>query len=112
MQRRACEYATAKLSKVGGFGAARRIAAVLPTYLSSALDGPVGIAAAAHAAQVIRGDGNDPGIAHGLATQRLFGDTIARAESRLHEGLLHLPDGPGLGVELDDAALERHRITG
>ena len=109
VQRRACRYATAKLSKVGGIGAARRIAAVLPTYLSSALDGPVGIAAAAHAAQVLRGDGNDPGIAHGLATQRLFAETIASRECRLRDGHLHLPDAPGLGIVVDEDALERHR---
>ena len=112
VQRRACEYATAKLSKVGGIGAARQIAAVLPTYLSSALDGPVGIAAAGHAAQVLHGDGNDPGIAHGLATQRLFADSVATRECELRDGRLYLPDGPGLGVELDDAALERCRVGG
>lgn len=111
VQRRACDYATVKLSKVGGIGAARQIAAVLPTYLSSALDGPVGIAAAGHAAQVLRGDGTDPGIAHGLATQRLFGTTVAARECELRDGCLHLADGPGLGVEIDDAALERHRIA-
>jgi L-alanine-DL-glutamate epimerase-like enolase superfamily enzyme len=110
VQRRACAYATAKLSKVGGAGAARRIAAVLPTYLSSALDGPIGIAAAGHAAQLIRGDGNDPGIAHGLATQRLFAGTIATAECSLRGGALHLPDAPGLGVAIDEEALTRHRI--
>jgi muconate cycloisomerase len=109
VQRHACAYATAKLSKVGGIGAARRIAGVIPTYLSSALDGPVGIAAAGHAAQVLRGDGNDPGVAHGLATQRLFSESIATVESELRGGLLHLPDGPGLGVELDEAALQRLR---
>ncbi len=110
VQRRACRYATAKLSKVGGIGAARRIAAVLPTYLSSALDGPVGIAAAGHAAQVLRGDGNDPGIAHGLATQRLFVETIASRQCGLRDGRLSLPDGLGLGVVVDEDALERHRI--
>jgi L-Ala-D/L-Glu epimerase len=107
VQRRSCAYATAKLSKVGGFGAARQIAGVLPTYLSSALDGPVGIAAAAHAAQVTRADGNDPGIAHGLATQRLFAESVALRECELRDGLLHLPEGPGLGVELDEALLAR-----
>ena len=104
-QRRSCRYVTAKLSKVGGAGAARQIAKVLPTYLSSALDGPVGIAAAAHSAQVLRADGNDPGIAHGLATQRLFAETIAARECELRDGNLHLPDGSGLGVELDEDAL-------
>ncbi len=107
VQRRSCHYATAKLSKVGGVGAARQIARVIPTYLSSALDGPVGIAAAAHAAQILREDGNDPGLAQGLATQRLFDETIASRECELRDGNLHLPEGPGLGVELDEDALAR-----
>ena len=107
VRQQACAYATAKLSKVGGIGAARQIARVIPTYLSSALDGPIGIAAAAHAAQVLRADGTDPGIAHGLATQRLFSETIASRECELRGGRLHVPDGPGLGVELDPDALER-----
>ena len=111
LQRRSCEYATAKLSKVGGIGAARQIAKVLPTYLSSALDGPVGVAAAGHAAQMLRADGTDPGLAHGLATQRLFAGTIATQECELHDGRLHLPDGPGLGVELDEDALSRHAVA-
>ena len=110
VQRGSCTYATAKLSKVGGFGPARQIARILPTYLSSALDGPVGIAAAAHGAQVLRADGTDPGVAHGLATQRLFAETIAARECELRDGKLHLPDGAGLGVELDEDALERRRL--
>jgi L-alanine-DL-glutamate epimerase-like enolase superfamily enzyme len=28
----------------------------------------------------------------------------------LTDGHLHLPPGPGLGVELDEEALERHRL--
>lgn len=111
VQRRACQYATAKLSKVGGAGAARQIGAVLPTYLSSALDGPVGIAAAAHAAQLLRTDGNDPDIAHGLATQRLFAETIASRECELRDGTLRLPTGPGLGVDIDEAALRAHTLA-
>jgi L-alanine-DL-glutamate epimerase-like enolase superfamily enzyme len=110
VQRRSCVFATAKLSKVGGAGAARQIAQIIPTYLSSALDGPVGIAAAGHAAQLMRADGTDPGIAHGLATQRLFAETIATKECSLSGGDLHLPGGPGLGVELDEDALELHRL--
>ena len=72
----ACDLATVKLSKVGGHVAALEIAERLPVYLSSALDGPVGIAAAAHTAQALRKSG-DAGVAHGLATQRLFAETIA-----------------------------------
>ena len=71
-----------------------RIAAELPVYLSSALDGPVGIAAAAHAAQALYRRRRDAGVAHGLATQLLFADTIAARECALDERL-SLPDGPG-----------------
>lgn len=106
-QRRACAYVTAKLSKVGGIGAAHAIAEVIPTYLSSALDGPVGIAAAAHAAQIIP----DPGVDHGLATQRLFADTVAARECALDGPLLSAPEGSGLGVEIDDGALDRARLA-
>jgi L-alanine-DL-glutamate epimerase-like enolase superfamily enzyme len=106
----ACQLATVKLAKVGGIEAAREISSLLPSYLSSALDGPVGIAAAAHAAQVLPAVGPAAGLAHGLATQRLFADTIATRECEVRDGLLHLPDGAGLGVEIDEAALERHRL--
>jgi o-succinylbenzoate synthase len=113
----ACDFATLKLSKVGGFSGAKDVAAVVSSYMSSALDGPVGIAAAAHVAQALypKGSGEfegsgDPGIAHGLATQRLFAETIGARECELRDGSLHIPDGPGLGVEIDDAALERYRL--
>ena len=106
----ACAYATVKLSKVGGHADARGIAARLPVYLSSALDGPVGIAAAAHLAQVINEEREDPGLAHGLATQRLFAETIAGRGCELDGDLLEVPDGPGLGVTIDEGALRRHRL--
>ena len=106
----ACQLATVKLAKVGGITPARGIAGELPVYLSSALDGPVGIAAAAHLAQVLRPAAPWAGLAHGLATQLLFADTIASVECDLRGDLLHLPQGPGLGVEIDEAALKRNRI--
>ena len=106
----ACELATVKLAKSGGVGGAAGIAKHLPVYLSSALDGPVGIAAAAHVARAIYRDSPDPGLAHGLATQALFADSIASRECELRDGSLHLPDAPGLGVEIDETALARLRI--
>jgi o-succinylbenzoate synthase len=106
----ACELATVKLAKTGGIGGVAGIAQHLPVYLSSALDGPVGIAAAAHAAQAIYREAPDPGLAHGLATQRLFADAIASRECELSDGELRVPDGPGLGVEIDESALARLRL--
>jgi o-succinylbenzoate synthase len=102
----ACALAGIKLSKVGGPEEAIAIAEVLPSYLSSALDGPVGIAAAAQVAQTL----SEVGLAHGLATQRLFSSTVAATECELKDGFLHPPVGPGLGVEIDESALEAHRI--
>lgn len=108
----ACSLTGIKLSKVGGPEAAIEIAEVLPAYLSSALDGPVGIAAAAQVAQTLAGSPDSPGpdLAHGLATQRLFASTIASLESELRDGMLHPPRGPGLGVQIDEDALAAHRL--
>ncbi len=104
----ACELATVKLAKVGGIEAALEIARVLPVYLSSALEGPVAIAAAAHAAQTIR-RGLPADLAHGLATERLFSATIGSG-ARLDRGLLVIDDTPGLGVEIDEEALASRRL--
>ncbi len=108
----ACAMTGIKLSKVGGPETAIEIAEVLPAYMTSALDGPVGIAAAAQVAETLAEAGTRPGtgLAHGLATQRLFADTIAEEGPELRGDMLHPPPGPGLGVTIDEAALEAHRL--
>jgi len=106
----ACTYTGIKLSKVGGPGEALAIADVLPAYVSSALDGPVGIAAGAQVALSLAEHPERLELAHGLATQRLFAETIAAVGCELRDGMLHLPPGPGLGVEIDEEALQAHRI--
>ncbi len=108
----ACAYTGVKLSKVGGPEQALAIADVLPAYISSALDGPVGIAAAAQVAQTLHETDRPErlDLAHGLATQRLFASTIAAVECELRDGMLHPPPGPGLGVEIDERALDLHRL--
>lgn len=108
----ACAMTGIKLSKVGGPEAAVEIAEVLPAYMSSALDGPVGIAAAAQVAATLGEGGERPGtrLAHGLATQRLFASTVAAVGPELRDDMLHVPAGPGLGVEIDEAALATHRL--
>jgi L-Ala-D/L-Glu epimerase len=102
-----------KLSKVGGMPEAVAISSLLHSYVSSALDGPVGIAAGARVAQsILREAANPyaPKLAHGLATQRLFSSSIGAVECALRDGLLHPPPGPGLGVEIDEDALNGHRL--
>ncbi|HEY7150547.1 MAG TPA: hypothetical protein VH391_02590, partial [Solirubrobacterales bacterium] len=72
-------------------------------------EGPVGITAAAHAAAALRYRGGDAGVAHGLATERLFSETVGRGAAA--EGdVLRLDDRAGLGVEIDEEALAARRI--
>ena len=95
----ACQLTGIKLSKVGGLAPAMQVAEMLPAYVSSALDGPVGIALRGTA----RGSGPGHALArerrraHGLATQRLFASTIASVECELEGGMLRPPPGPGSG---------------
>lgn len=101
-----------KLSKVGGPEPALDIAEALPAYVTSALDGPVGIAAGLQVAQSLGDLGRAAGesLAHGLATQRLFASTVATTECELRGDMLHPPEAPGLGVEIDEPALAAHRL--
>ncbi len=105
----ACSLATVKLAKVGGIAEALELAALLPVYLSSALEGPIGIAAAAHTVQALPPRPVTRGLAHGLATERLFAETVGRG-AILEAGELRVDEAPGLGVEIDEAALAARRI--
>lgn len=102
---RACDAVNVKLAGAGGFTAAR--AAVreasahdLRPYLSSTLDGPWGIAAAL---QLAASEGIS--LACGLGTLELFDARIAHALPRPADGLMAVPEGPGLGVIVDEDAL-------
>ncbi len=98
LERRAADAACLKVASAGGIsgllGAARRArAAGYEVYLASTLDGPLGIAAALHAAAVIA-----PDRACGLATLGLFAAPPAGLVPA--SGRLAVPPGPGLGAGL------------
>ncbi|HTY97418.1 MAG TPA: mandelate racemase/muconate lactonizing enzyme family protein [Solirubrobacteraceae bacterium] len=88
-----------KLSRCGGIAATLEAAAQVRSsgaevYLTSGLDGPVGVAAALHTAAALLSDGP---LAHcGLATLPLFEDLEDPLPAR--GGEIALPDGPGLGL--------------
>ena len=90
-----CHAVCLKIASFGGITgvvhAARqaRIAGY-EVYLASTLDGPLGIAAALHAAAVVR-----PSHACGLATLALFAGHEDPLPAR--DGRIAVPDGPGLG---------------
>jgi len=105
----AIDAATLKLAKVGGVQAALKIGAAVPAYLSSALDSALGIAAAAHATQALFPRQFASGLAHGLATSGLFADNVADDEN-LRGPVISVDEQPGLGVAVDEQAIERLRI--
>jgi L-alanine-DL-glutamate epimerase-like enolase superfamily enzyme len=89
-----------KISRCGGIGGLLAAAALVrasgaEVYLASTLDGPLGIAAAVHAAAALASRGPLP--ACGLATLGLFEDLEDPLPVR--SGRIALPSGPGLGVQ-------------
>ncbi|MFI5038175.1 MAG: enolase C-terminal domain-like protein [Solirubrobacterales bacterium] len=89
-----------KISRCGGISGLLAAATLVRAsgaepYLASTLDGPLGIAAAVHAAAALASRGP---VAHcGLATLGLFEDLDDPLPAR--EGRITVPTGGGLGVD-------------
>ena len=100
LDHRVCAAVCLKIARCGGIGglieaATKARAAGYQVYLASTLDGPLGIAAALHAAAVI-----SPDRACGLATLGLFERRPDPLPAR--GGEIVPPQGPGLGTGLGD----------
>ena len=105
---RAADVFSLKTTKSGGLRYTRAItdiatAAGIPCHGGTSIEGPIGTVASLHLACAM------PGVTYG---SELFGPLLMREELltqplRYADGNLHLPDGPGLGVELDPAAVAR-----
>ena len=103
---RAADVFSLKTTKSGGLRYTRQIADVaaaagIPCHGGTAIEGPIGTAASLQLACAT------PGMTYG---SELFGPLLMREELlteplRYADGELHLPDGPGLGVELDPDAV-------
>ncbi|HYM57226.1 MAG TPA: mandelate racemase/muconate lactonizing enzyme family protein [Solirubrobacteraceae bacterium] len=88
-----------KVARCGGISGVLRDAAAARAggsvpYLASTFDGPIGIAAAVHAAAGLAAGGPMP--AHGLATLDAFAEPGERL--RAVRGAIRVPREPGLGV--------------
>ena len=87
-----------KIGRCGGIGALLSQAALVratgaDVYVASTMDGPLGIAAAVHAAAALRVE-----LACGLATLSHFADVEEPEALRVADGTIRVPTGPGLGV--------------
>jgi o-succinylbenzoate synthase len=96
---------------VGGLRAALEIAeearrARASVIVTTTVDTGVGTAAALHLAVALPAEGP----AHGLATGALLAADIVAQPLPAHDGRMAVPEGPGLGVELDEGALARYGV--
>jgi o-succinylbenzoate synthase len=95
LEDRVCQAVCLKIASFGGItgvvqAAYQARASGYEVYLASTLDGPLGIAAALHAAAVVH-----PERACGLATLSLFADREDPLPAR--DGRIGVPEGAGLG---------------
>jgi muconate cycloisomerase len=101
-----------KVAKCGGFLQSKRIAAIadaagLSCNMGSEHPAGVGTAAMAHfwasTPEII------DSVGYGSPLER-FADDVVKEPIRFKDGVVHLPDGPGLGVELDEKKLKKFAI--
>ncbi|GAB3167008.1 muconate/chloromuconate family cycloisomerase [Amycolatopsis stemonae] len=107
---RAADVFSLKTTKSGGLRATRAIAEVaaaagIPCHAGTSIESPVGTAASLQLACTA------PAVTWGseLFGPLLMSDELLTTPLRYEDGELHLPDGPGLGVELDEGAVRRLR---
>ncbi len=109
LERGAASVLVVKPMVVGGLRPARRIVelaeeAGVGTIVTTTIDAGVGVAAALHLAATLP----EGSPACGLATGSLLADDLIVRPLAVRDGSMLLPDGPGLGVELDEAKLARY----
>ncbi|MEZ5364864.1 MAG: mandelate racemase/muconate lactonizing enzyme family protein [Bryobacterales bacterium] len=51
-----------------------------------------------------------PGVEYTISITHVLADDLMRDPFQMHEGFYHIPDKPGLGVELDDDAIDNYRV--
>ena len=109
LERGAASVLVVKPMVVGGLRPARRIVelakeAGVAAVVTTTIDAGVGVAAALHLAATLP----EGSPACGLATGSLLADDLIVRPLEVRDGSMALPDGPGLGVELDEAKLARY----
>ncbi len=95
--------------RLGGSSVTRYLAqyaaaAGLGVVITTTIDAGIGTAMAVHVAASLLDDGR----AHGLATASLLYHDLLAVPLAVERGLIYLPSGPGLGIELDDDAVARY----
>jgi o-succinylbenzoate synthase len=106
---RAVQVLVLKPQRLGGLRPALDIASLaeaagIRCAVTTSIETGIGTAACLHLAAALPGQA----LAHGLATARLLRVPLTTDRLEMEDGTMSLPDEPGLGVHLDEAALKRH----
>ncbi len=106
--RRAADVFSLKIGKSGGYLATQRIAAIaraagIACHGGTGIESSLGTLAGAQLMATL------PAVTYGseLFGPLLMTDGLLAEPLDYHDGALHLPDGPGLGVDLDEARVAR-----
>jgi muconate cycloisomerase len=107
--RRAADIFSLKIGKSGGYLATRRIAAVaqaagIACHGGTGIESSLGTLAGAHLLATL------PAVTYGseLFGPLLMTDGLLAEPLDYRDGSLHLPDGPGLGIDLDEDRVARY----
>ncbi|TSE01564.1 chloromuconate cycloisomerase [Skermania sp. ID1734] len=107
VRQRAADVIAIKTTKLGGLRRSRETVAIaraagIACHGATSIEGPIGTAASIHFACA------EPGIDFGseLFGPLLFEEELLTTPLRYADGQVHLPDGPGLGVELNPDAVK------
>jgi muconate cycloisomerase len=111
IRREAGDVLNVKIMKAGGLAPARKIAAVAaaaatPVLVGSMVELGVGTAAGAHFAATLPAN-RYPSDVKGPT---LLEDDLLETSITIENGKTAVPEGPGLGVGLDESALDRYRV--
>jgi L-alanine-DL-glutamate epimerase-like enolase superfamily enzyme len=105
----AADIIVLKPMRLGGPTVARYLAQYangsgLDAFVTSTIDTGIGTAMALQVAAALP----DARLAHGLATASLMESDLLVTPLRVERGVMHLPTAPGLGVDLDPAAVAKY----
>lgn len=107
LELRAADLLVLKPMMLGGVRPALQVAqraaeAGIGAFATTTFDSSIGTAASLQLAASLPAD-----AAHGLATGELLGDDVTSRTLLPQDGRMRVPAAPGLGVEVDPAALDR-----
>ncbi len=111
VKRRAAQILSIYVCSPGGILNSKKVATIaaaagIAGYVGGALESVIGAAAGLHFAAAT------PSVTYGceLGGQFLLADDIAQVPLRFHDGALQVPEGPGLGIAIDEDKVRKYKV--